>query len=132
MGRTLLTTYYGSLGSPTGAAAARELGVEGGEGTAPEPLERREPGVGLPYAARIDGIQSPSAVRAHRRERLLSQDAQVLRNGRLGDAELILDDRAELAGGSLAVREDLENAPAYRISEDIERVHDLSIQPRLI
>ena len=43
---------------------------------------------------------------------------------RLGDAELLLDDRTDLAGRPFAVREELEDAASYGITEDVEGVHD--------
>ena len=74
----------------------------------------------------IDGVQPPRAVGAHGRETRLAQHAQVLRHRRLRDAELALDDLAELAGAALSVGEELEHAPAHRISEDVECVHGLN------
>ena len=62
----------------------------------------------------------------------LAQHAQVLRHGGLRDAELALDDVADLARALLAVGEQLEDAPADRIPEDVERVHALIIARILI
>ena len=47
----------------------------------------------------------------------------MLGDGRLGDPELLLDDRADRAGGQLALGEQLEDPPAHRVAEHIERVH---------
>ena len=47
----------------------------------------------------------------------------MLRHGRLGDPELLLDDRTDRAGGQLASDEQLEHPPAHRVAENIERVH---------
>ena len=47
----------------------------------------------------------------------------MLGYGRLGDPELLLDDRADRAGTQLAPGEQLENPPAHRVAEHIERVH---------
>jgi hypothetical protein len=47
----------------------------------------------------------------------------MLRDTRLGDPELLLDDGADRAGRHLAVGEQLEDAPPDRITEDVERVH---------
>ena len=51
----------------------------------------------------------------------------MLRHRGLRDAELALDHLADLAGAALAVCEQLEDAAADRIAEDVERVHASSI-----
>ena len=47
----------------------------------------------------------------------------MLGYGRLGDPELVLDDRADRAGGQLALGEQFEDPPAHRVAKHIERVH---------
>ena len=47
----------------------------------------------------------------------------MLRDGRLRDAEFGLDDRGDRARGQLTVSEELEDPPADRVAEDVERVH---------
>lgn len=46
---------------------------------------------------------------------------------RLGDAELLLDDRADLACRPFAVREELEDPASNRIAQDVESVHGRTI-----
>ena len=48
----------------------------------------------------------------------------MLRNGRLRDPELGLDDRGDRPGGQLPVGEQLEDPASDRVAEDVERVHD--------
>jgi hypothetical protein len=51
----------------------------------------------------------------------------VLGHPWLGDPELGLDDRSDRAGGLLAVGQQFQDPAAYRVPEDIERVHRQSI-----
>jgi hypothetical protein len=55
---------------------------------------------------------------------LLTQDAQVLRDGWLRDALLALDDLDDVSRAQLcAAREQLQNAPSRGVAEDVEGVH---------
>ena len=54
----------------------------------------------------------------------LAEHAQVLRDGRLRDPELVLDHGTELARGVLAVCEQLEDASPHGVAQDVQRVHD--------
>ena len=47
----------------------------------------------------------------------------MLRDGRLRDPELGLDDGGDRPRAQLAVGEQLEDPPPDRVAEDIERVH---------
>ena len=47
----------------------------------------------------------------------------MLRHGRLRDAELRTDDRRDLAGTSLVVGQQVQDATADRVPQNIERVH---------
>ncbi len=67
--------------------------------------------------------QPTGAVGADRREAGLAEHAEVLRHRRLRDAELVLDDLAQLAGTELAVGEQLEQASPHRVAQDVECVH---------
>ena len=58
---------------------------------------------------------------------MLSQNAKVLRNGGLRDPEFGLDHRAQLAGGSLSVGQELEDPAPDRITEDVEGMHSANI-----
>ena len=110
------------------ALAARELGRERVEPLVPEPAEVVEPVVELVERRRVDGVQPARALRPDRREPAVAQDLEVLRDGRLRDPELGLDDRRDRARGQLAVGEQLEDPAADRVSEDVERVHAAKIQ----
>ena len=74
-----------------------------------------------------DGVQAARALWPNRCEAVVPQHLEVLGYGRLRDAELVLDHRAERAGGVLAAPEQLQDATADRIAEYVERVHDAKI-----
>ena len=48
----------------------------------------------------------------------------MLRHRRLRDAELVVDGVAHRTGLELPVVEELQDPPADRVTEDVERVHD--------
>ena len=56
----------------------------------------------------------------------------MLRDGRLRDPELGLDDGGERPRGQLPVGEQLEDPPPDRVAQDIERVHVAMIEAMLI
>ena len=47
----------------------------------------------------------------------------MLGNGRLGDAELALDDGGNLPGRMLSVDEQFQDAPPHGVAEHLEGVH---------
>ena len=47
----------------------------------------------------------------------------MLRDGRLRDPELGLDDGRDRPGRELAIGEELEDPPSDRVAQDVERVH---------
>jgi hypothetical protein len=51
----------------------------------------------------------------------------VLRDRRLRDPELGLDDGRDRSGGQLTVGQQLQDAAADRVSENVERVHDANL-----
>ena len=65
--------------------------------------------------------------RADADEAGLPQHPQVLGHGRLRDAEVALHDGGQLAGGVLAVGQQLEDPAPHRVSEDVERVHPANL-----
>src|SRR5204863_7823699 len=71
--------------------------------------------------------QASRAIGPHRREAVLAQDLQLPRDGRLRDPELLLDDRADRAGGPLAAGQQLEDPAAHRVAEHVERMHAPSV-----
>ena len=112
--------------------APGELGGERVQALLPEPVEGLEPRIDLLERLGADGVQAAGAVGSDRREPAVAQDPEVLRHGRLGDAELGLDDRGDRAGWELAVGQELEDPPPHRVAEDVERVHVAEdISPRL-
>ena len=120
------------FGETPGAATAGELGAEGVEVRLPEPPERVEPGRGVLERLRRDGVEAAGTLRPHRREPRLAQYPQMLRHRGLRDAELALHLLADLAGAALALCQEFEDAPAHRVSEDVERVHETMFALRLI
>ncbi len=89
----------------------------------PESTECGKPLVDIPQGPAVDRVQPPLTLGPHRGEAVIPQHFQVLRHRRLADRELILDGGTDDAGRQLSVGEQLENAPANRITQDIERVH---------
>src|SRR5829696_1257176 len=61
-------------------------------------------------------VPAPLALRAHAHDTGVAQDAQMLRHPRLADREAV----DQLADGPFAVTEEVENAPALRVREDVE------------
>ena len=104
--------------------AARDLGVERVELRRPERAEGVEPGVDVAERPGVDGVEAARALGPHRREPGLAQDAEVLGDRGLGDAEFGPDDLRDRPGRALALGQQLEDAPADRVAEDVERVHD--------
>src|SRR5262245_49149504 len=101
----------------------RDFSCEGLEPRAPEPPERLQPGVSLSQRARVHGIDAACPLGTHRRKPALSQDLELLRDGRLRDTELPRDDLDDLPGRMLALDQEFQDTPSNRIAEDIERVH---------
>jgi hypothetical protein len=71
---------------------------------------------------RLHRVQPPRALGPDAREPVVAQHPQLLRYGGLGDVELALNHRADLAGSQLAVGQELKDAPADGVSEDVEGV----------
>ena len=112
---------------PPLAAAAGYLGFERVQVGGPERAEVVEPGVDVAQRLRVDGVEPAGALGAHAREPRFAQDAEVLGHPRLRDAELGTDDLGDRARRVLTGREQLEDASADGIAEDVERVHDSSL-----
>ena len=103
--------------------AAGDLGGERVQVRGPVRAKAVEPGVDVAQRLRLDRVEPPGALGAHRREAGLAQHPQVLRDRRLGDPELVPDDLGDRARRVLAGGEQLEDASADRVAEDVERVH---------
>jgi len=69
--------------------APRHFGGECVEMGCPESAECADPLVGVAKSVRVDGVHASLPVRPHRRETVVSQHLQVLRDGRLRDRELV-------------------------------------------
>jgi hypothetical protein len=82
-----------------------------------------EPRIDLLERRRVHGVQAACAVRSDAREAAVAQDPEVLRDRRLADPELRLDDVGDGAGRALAVGEELKDPSSYRVAQDVERVH---------
>src|SRR5690348_10780248 len=89
----------------------------------PEAPEVIEPRVDLTQRLGVHRVQAPGPARPHGRQAAVPEHPQVLRDGRLGDAELPLDDRADRAGGQLPLGEQLQDPPPHRIAEHVKRMH---------
>jgi len=89
----------------------------------PEPAEVVEPEVRLAQGFRVDRVEAARALGTHAGETVLAEDLQVLRHGRLGNAELRLHDRGDLPGGSLALGEQLQDPAPDRVAENVEGMH---------
>ena len=124
IGVVLLRCVGGGGAEATLAPAACQLGRERVEALVPEPAEVVEPLVDLSERRRVDRVEPAGAVGPDRREAAVAEDLEVLRDGRLRDAELGLDDRGDRPRRQLALGEELEDPPADRVAEDVERVHE--------
>ena len=96
------------------------------EPVGPEGPEAVEPLIDLFQRRGVYGVKPPRPLGSHGRKSRVPQYLEVLADRRLGDAELLLDNRDDLARGMLAPRQHLEDAAADRIAEDVERVHHIS------
>ena len=91
-----------------------------------------EPVIDLAERGGVDGIEPPGPGGPDRREPAVAQDLQVLRDRRLRDPELRLDDGADLPGGMLTIGEQLQDPPTDRVAEDVEGVHEAIVKSVLI
>src|SRR6185437_9710437 len=96
----------------------------------PEAPEVIEPRVDLTQRLGVHRVQAPGPARPHGRQAAVPEHPEMLRDGRLGDAELLLDDRADRPGGQLPLGEQLEDPPPDRITEHVERMHPAKISSR--
>ena len=107
----------------TRSFAPGEFGGERIHPLVPEPAEVVHPVVELAERRGIDRVEPARALRADGGEAALAQDLQVLRDGRLRDPELRLDDRRDRARRDLAIGEQLEDPAPNGVAQDVERVH---------
>jgi hypothetical protein len=86
-----------------------------------------QPNVDFRQRLCIDRVDASCALGANRREAALTQDLELLRDLRLCDAELTLDDFDDLTGRVFAVGEEFQDAPPNGIAEDFEGVHQAPV-----
>jgi hypothetical protein len=82
----------------------------------PELAIRREPVVELFERFRPDAVQAALRVRARLDEPRISENAEMLGDGRLADAQAV----DELADRPLAVAEQIEDRQTARLGKDLE------------
>jgi hypothetical protein len=92
------------------------MALEAIEVCRPELAVRREPVVELFERFRPDAIQAALRVRAHLDEPRIFEDAEMLRDGWLADAEAI----DEVADRPFAVAEQVEDRQTARLGQDLE------------
>src|SRR5882672_1843584 len=114
------------LSAPPIALAAGNLGRQRFELMLPEPAELAHPRIDLAQRPGLDRIDAARSISAHIRKAALAQHLEVLRDRRLRDTELALDDGDDVARALLAARQQLQNPAANRVAEDIESVHQPS------
>src|SRR5215813_14280576 len=102
---------------PPIALATGNLGRQRFELMLPEAAELAHPGVDLAQRPGLDRIDAARAIRAHIGKAAVAQHLEVLRDRRLRDAELALDDGDDVARALLATRQQLQNTAANRVAE---------------
>jgi len=63
---------------------------------------------------------------------VIPQHLEVLRHGRLGNAELVLHDGGHLPSSPLPISEQLKDPPPNGITQDVERVHPTILYKRRV
>lgn len=106
------------LGGLAGIVGA-QFALEGVEPARPEGAGLVQPGVELVEPGGIEGLDARLALGAGRDETGPAQDIQVL--GNRGGAEV--EGLDQFAGGAVARREELNNAPAGRIGDGGKALH---------
>lgn len=89
------------------------------EARGPHPPVGRQPLVEHPERLRPYSVQATLRVGAHLDQAGLAQDAQVLGDGRLAQIEPLY----QIAHRRFGRLQEIEDAPAVRLCEDLERGH---------
>jgi hypothetical protein len=89
---------------------------QGVQPTAPQLAVGSQPPVHLRKPLGSQPVPAELPLRAHAHEPGVAQDTKVLRHPGLAEAEPV----DELADGSLTVTEQVKDAPALRLGEDVE------------
>jgi hypothetical protein len=105
------------------SAPPGELGAERIESLSPEGTEWLEPTIDVLQGSGLHGVETTRTLRADARKAVLAKHTQVLRDRGLADAEFQGDDSHDLTRRPLVLEEQLEDPPAHRVCEDVERVH---------
>ena len=103
---------------------SRDLGCQSIQFRFPESAEPLQPRIHILQGLCIHGVNASSAVNAHGREAIVTQDLEVLGDCRLRDGELTPNDVGDLARGTFSLCQELQDAASHRIAEHIERVHE--------
>lgn len=117
------------IAAPRGRAAG-DFGVQ-----CIEPLAERaqwipqaaQLGLGRVETAGIEGVHAPRPLCAYLSEPVLAQHPQMLRHGRLRDAELDARDVGQRARWLLADGEHRQQPPTHGIPQNLELVHELIV-----
>ena len=93
----------------------------------PQLSVRREPLVDHAQRFRADAVEASLGIWSNRDEARVAQDAKMLGHGGLADGQL----GDEIAHRTLPLPEKIEDAPAIRLREDVERCHRLYITTQI-
>ena len=89
----------------------------------PKSAKWSDPGIDLLKRLRLHRIDASGPIHADTDEPALPQCPEMLRNGRLRDVELLLDQLCDSSGTAFAAGEEFQNPAPDRIPEDIKGVH---------
>ena len=90
--------------------ASSEFGRQRVEWLIPGMAESVQPDIDLIQSGRLEAVQPACSLGSHRGEPAVSQHPEMLRDARLADPELLLDDGGDGAGGQFPVCEEFEDA----------------------
>ena len=103
-------------GSSIGASC--QFGLQRIQALAPLSAQVSKPALDPVEGFAIEGLEPASAFGAHVGEAALPEHAKLPRDGGLREPEFRPDDLDDVAGAVLAGRQQLEDAPTDRITED--------------
>ena len=86
------------------------------------------PGIDLLKRIRVNRIDSSWPFDSNSDEAAFAQCPEMLRNARLRNAKLFLDDVRDTSGAAFATGEEFENPAPHRIAENIKSMHGRSMQ----
>jgi hypothetical protein len=112
------------------AAAPRHLGLQCVESPVPLTSQFSEPAFDAGQRFLIEGVEAAGALGADVGEAALAQDPKVAGDRGLGESELGPDDVDDRAGALFTRGQQLEDASADRISENLEGLHRATVAGR--